>query len=205
VKFILSATGRRIDPANPRPGDISIEDIAIGLARERRFRGNTKRPYNVAQHSWIVESLLTKEMKTLESLQGLSPSAMNLRAKAALLHDASEAYIGDIITPIKELLNDYKELEDRWMQAIAKKFMLPHSLFSGTQLKHKDFMSFKAEVFYLCSDPTDYGFEAGFLEEDVPALESSNYPVLHKIKNPWDESFSSSMFLKRAIELQLHD
>lgn len=104
--WIRTFSGKYIDVFNPSFGAIDITDIAHALAYTPRFRGHLGCFYSVAAHS-IMCSLEFKEPEKIIE---------------ALLHDASEAYIADIPSPIKKKLKDYIELEDNLMKAIADKF-----------------------------------------------------------------------------------
>lgn len=111
-------SGRRLDLLNPSPLDIEIEDIAHGLARMSRWNGQTTGdwPFSVAQHSLLVEALLV-DMK---------PEAPAAWRMAALLHDAPEYVIGDLISPFKAAVGlDYKAFELRLLGAIHIRFGLP--------------------------------------------------------------------------------
>jgi 5'-deoxynucleotidase YfbR-like HD superfamily hydrolase len=111
-------SGRRLDLLNPSPLDIEIEDIAHGLARVARWNGQTKGPhaFSVAQHSLLVEALLSHAEDNLDRQARL----------AALLHDAPEYVIGDMISPFKAALGlDYKAFENRLLAAIHLRFGLP--------------------------------------------------------------------------------
>lgn len=119
-------SGRRLDLLNPSPVDVEIEDIAHGLARVARWNGQTKGDwaFSVAQHSVLVEAL------TVELKPGLSPS----ERLQALLHDASEYVVGDMISPFKTAIGlDYRELEDRLQEAVHIRFGLPPKM--PTRLK----------------------------------------------------------------------
>lgn len=114
-------SGRRLDLLDPSPMDVEIEDIAHGLARVARWNGQTKGPlpFNVAQHSLIVESFCGE----------LKPGWPVKWRLAALLHDAPEFVIGDMISPFKaQLGGQYKVIESRLMQAIHLRFGLPAEL-----------------------------------------------------------------------------
>lgn len=204
MSVLITATGRRIEAGAPRPEDIDLTDIAIGLARQRRFSGQTKQPYNVAQHSCLVAEIVAKGFAAaLEDKQRFrGPHSPDEYVKCAFLHDASEAYIGDIIHPLKVLLPDYAKIEAKWMRAIAERFNLTYDLFHCRSVKNADHNCFKAEVYYLCNDEEDYGFEAQSFEGDVMQL-LRDCPILKQVTIPWDETFSSSQFLQLARHLSL--
>jgi hypothetical protein len=111
-------SGRRLDLLDPSPLDIEIEDIAHGLARVARWNGQTTGPhaFSVAQHCLVVEELVRK----------LAPETEPRWRLAALLHDAPEYVIGDMISPFKAALGlDYRAFEDRLERAIHIRFGLP--------------------------------------------------------------------------------
>ena len=110
-------SGRRLDLIDPSPVDIEIEDIAHGLARVARWNGQTTGPYafSVAQHSLIVEDLFGQ----------LAPPQPAAKHMMALLHDAAEYVIGDMISPFKAILGEsYKDVEKRLEEAIHIRFGL---------------------------------------------------------------------------------
>lgn len=114
-------SGRRLDLLDPSPVDIEIEDIAHGLARVARWNGQTlgPLPFNVAQHSLIVE----------EFCRAFKPGWPAKWRLAALLHDGPEFVIGDMISPFKaQLGGQYKIIERRLQQAIHLSFGLPADL-----------------------------------------------------------------------------
>ena len=111
-------SGRRLDLLDPSPLDIEIEDIAHGLARVARWNGQTvgAHAFSVAQHSLVVEEICRK----------LSPEWDKRKRLMALLHDAPEYVIGDMISPFKAALGlDYKAFEHRLEAAIHLRFGLP--------------------------------------------------------------------------------
>ena len=114
-------SGRRLDLLDPTPVDIEIEDIAHGLAFVARWNGQTHGDfaYSVAEHSLLVETLYGRIM----------PSAPVKWRLAALLHDAPEYVIGDMISPVKAAVGPgYGELDDRLMAAIHIRFGLPAAI-----------------------------------------------------------------------------
>ena len=111
-------SGRRLDLLNPSPLDIEIEDIARGISRVARWNGQTsgEYPLSVAQHSVIVAELLKSYNENIEIKWQL----------AALLHDAAEYIISDMITPLKSFLGEeYIQLEGKIQSAINIRFSLP--------------------------------------------------------------------------------
>jgi hypothetical protein len=114
-------SGRRLDLLNPAPADIAIEDIAHGLARVARWNGQTLGAHalSVAQHSLIVTEITA----------ALQPGSERRWRLAALLHDAPEYVIGDLISPFKAAIGfDYKAFEVRLLGAIHARFGLPAAL-----------------------------------------------------------------------------
>jgi len=99
--WIETFTGARVTPLNIKADQIFIEDIAHSLAQQCRFSGHTSEFYSVAQHCTMV------------ALKILAATDSPLTAMCGLLHDASEAYIVDIPSPIKPYLRNYFELERR--------------------------------------------------------------------------------------------
>jgi 5'-deoxynucleotidase YfbR-like HD superfamily hydrolase len=111
-------SGRRLDLLDPTPMDIEIEDIAHGLAFVARWNGQTRGDYaySVAEHSLLVEDIFSR----------LNPWSDPKWRLAALLHDAPEYVIGDMISPVKAAVGlGYEELDDRLTAAIHIRFGLP--------------------------------------------------------------------------------
>ena len=109
--YIRTFTGRRYYPADPRAEDISLEDIAHHLSMLCRFTGAVSRFYSVAEHSVLVSKVVPPE-----------------HAFAGLMHDAVEAYLGDVSRPVKQMLPDYKALEAINWKVMAERFGLPYKL-----------------------------------------------------------------------------
>lgn len=105
--YVSTFLGNRFYLTRPHIDDVAIEDIAHGLAYQCRFNGQTSAFYSVAQHSLMVVSLVP------ESLQF-----------QALLHDAAEAYLGDMVKPLKLLFPEFSVLEARVMEIIGQRFAI---------------------------------------------------------------------------------
>jgi len=107
--WMQTYTGERFWPLDPRIEDIHIRDISMALGKLCRYGGHTIFFYSVAEHSVLVSEYVPEEY-----------------ALWGLLHDASEAYLSDIVKPLKNGLSNYKELENRIMQMVAEKFKLQY-------------------------------------------------------------------------------
>jgi len=106
--WIQTFSGGKFWPLDPRPEDVSMEDVAHSLSLMCRFLGHCKGFYSIAQHSVLVSDLVPPE----DALWGL-------------LHDASEAYLADVPSTIKPLLTNYKDIETKVELCIAERFNLP--------------------------------------------------------------------------------
>lgn len=109
--IIRTYTGKMINVLDPDPALICIEDIAHALSNQCRFSGHTSKFYSVAQHSVLCAKMVSSQFKL-----------------AALLHDASEAYLVDLPTPIKIAIPQYTEIEGNMMRVIANKFGFDYPL-----------------------------------------------------------------------------
>ena len=130
---IITYTGHYINPLDPDPDDIHLEDVAHALSLICRFTGHVKHFYSVAQHSVHVSENVPKK----DALWGL-------------LHDASEAYLADLARPIKHMpgLGDvYRECEARLQAAICKRFDLPEK--EPESIKDADILLLHTEQTYL--------------------------------------------------------
>ncbi len=134
-------SGRRLDLLDPTPVDVEVEDIAHGLAFVARWNGQTKGDfaYSVAEHSLLVETLFSR----------MNPSAPVKWQLAALLHDAPEYVIGDMISPVKAAVGPgYSVLDERLTAAIHIRFGLPAALPVAVkkQIKKADLISARLEA-----------------------------------------------------------
>lgn len=109
--WMITASGRRYYPLDPRADEVDINDIAHSLAKQCRWGGHCPKFYSVAEHSVLVSTQVPRE-----------------HALTALLHDATEAYLVDVPRPIKAHLPEYKKLELLNWRVIAERFQLPDNL-----------------------------------------------------------------------------
>ena len=185
-------SGRRLDLVDPSPLDIEIEDIAHGLARVSRWNGQTigDHPFSVAQHSLLVADLA-------RHLRPGWPARWRL---AALLHDAPEYVIGDLISPFKAALAlDYREFEGALLAAIHLRFELPAALPAAVSgpIKRADRISAYLEATRL----------AGFDETEAARLfgrpRGVSAPVLARLAalEPWPARRAERAYLARFASL----
>jgi hypothetical protein len=111
--FMLTRSARRFDLAAPTPGMVSIEDIAWHLSLINRFTGATVRPYSVAEHSLLVTEILERSITPTD----------HMLLRAALLHDAPEAYTNDLSSPMKRRVGEaWREAELPIVIAVERHF-----------------------------------------------------------------------------------
>lgn len=123
---ILTAAGTEFDLLRPWQSPCDITTIAHALAHLCRFTGHTHRFYSVAQHSVLVSRIVPPE-----------------HALAGLLHDAAEAFVGDVATPLKRLLPEYRVIERRVQCALLARFGLPQAL--PECVAHADLVALRTE------------------------------------------------------------
>ena len=179
-------SGRRLDLLNPSPLDIEIADIAHGLARVARWNGQTNgdHAFSVAQHSVVVESLLPT----------FWPRANLYDRLGALLHDAPEYVIGDMISPFKTALGvDYRRFEDRLSGAIRLRFGLAADMSAEAHLRIKK--ADRASAYYEATSL------AGF--SPIEAVELFGAPPAGPVPDmtPLSPVEAQSAFLTRFNEL----
>lgn len=167
-KWIQTYTGKIIDFEAPRVDQINITDIAHGLSNVCRFSGQSSEFYSVAQHSLFVMSQVKNEFK----LQ-------------ALLHDATEAYMSDVPSPIKHLCPDYKHYELVLWSVIAKKFKISSEL--DKSVKEADIRMLATERQFVFNDNMLWG----------PMDDVKPYEL--KIE-PWDQKYAEMLYLEAFYE-----
>ncbi len=125
--YVSTFLGNRFFLEQPRIDDVAIEDIAHGLAYQCRFNGQTKTFYSVAQHSLMVMSLVPEHIQF-----------------SALLHDAAEAYLGDMVKPLKNLFPEFSRIETRVMEIIGDRFCVDLTHLDA-RIKHADHIALATE------------------------------------------------------------
>jgi len=179
-------SGRRLDLVNPSPLDIEIEDIAHGLARVARWNGQTtgKYAFSVAEHSVIVEDICGQLDSNISASKRLT----------ALLHDAPEYVVGDMISPFKAILGDsYKGVEQKLEEAIHLRFGLPARCPQTLKrlIKRADRICAWFEAVQL----------AGFTESEANKLFGKPPKTIQLTLNPQSITASQASFLARFSRL----
>ncbi len=168
--WILTRSGRHLDFQNPAPAGIAIEDIVVSLARDCRFSGQTRESYSVAQHS-VLASRIVPEAFALETL----------------LHDATEAFMKDLPSPLKGMLPEYSRIERTLDRAIRRKFGLPGEM--SAPVHRADLILLATEKRDLMPpDPRPWACLEGIAPLPNPIV-------------PWNESVALERFLDRFSEL----
>lgn len=184
-------SGRRLDLLAPSPDDVAIEDIAHGLARVARWNGQTSGPhaFSVAQHSLVVTDIVAHLHADYDATS----------LCAALLHDAPEYVIGDLISPFKSAIGlDYKAFEKRLLSAIHERFDIPVDLDASVATAIKD--ADRIAAFYEATLLAGFSIEEAqifFGAFDLPLALSAS---LHELA-PMPANDAQSAFLQRFNEL----
>jgi 5'-deoxynucleotidase YfbR-like HD superfamily hydrolase len=182
-------SGRRLDLIDPSPLDVEIADIAHGLARVARWNGQTRGPeiFSVAQHSLLVEAIFG-------ALDAAAPRSARL---SALLHDAPEYVIGDMISPFKAAIGgDYKEIERRLLAAILMRFGLKPVV--APELAKAIKAADRDAAFYEATELAGFALSEARKFFRSPRVALSDFAPYLK---PWRPEEAQARFLDRFAEL----
>lgn len=165
-------SGHYLDLTRPQEARFTIHDVAHALAHLCRFTGHTRKFYSVAEHSVLASMIVPKE-----------------DALAALMHDAAEAFVGDVSKPLKAILPGYEEIEDRVAATIAERFGLPFPF--PPSVKAADLAMLQAEREWALG-----------CREDWPGLEGIEPGPPPEF---WQPHIARRRFLHRFRELTVRD
>lgn len=163
---IMTVGGTYFNFLNPEQSEVRIEDLAHALSNINRYTGHTTLPYNVAQHCVVGSLLIDQEF-----------------AYEFLMHDTAEALIGDVATPLKNMMPEYKVIEKRVEIDLARRFGLSYPMLP--QVKEVDLRMLATEV------------------RDLMPLACQDWEILRGVEpypqpiTPWTPEFSKQMFLAR--------
>jgi uncharacterized protein len=167
--WIITKSGIQFDLLNTTEAMIDIGDIAHALSHICRFGGHSYTHYSVAQHSVLASYIVPEEF-----------------ALCTLMHDATEAYIGDMVSPLKAVILQFKEIEQNLWEVIAKKYNLPQHL--PQEVKLADMQMLKKEKEVLLPSTAPWDFLEGVQKADVRIY-------------PWSQEDSYTEFLRRFDSL----
>lgn len=172
--WIQTAHGRAFDFLDPTEDSIELEDIAHALGRLCRFNGHVDDFYSVAEHSVLVSFLVPEQF-----------------AVAGLLHDAAEAYLGDVTKPLKDQLPDYQRIEAIVERVIARRFGLATPM--PAEVKRADTLALAIEHRELMPGPEPRPWSLGGLADGA----TTDTHHIHRLAPRQAEH----AFLTRAAEL----
>lgn len=173
---IMTASGNYFNFEDPDPDSFSIEDIAYALSNTCRYGGHCKPFYSVAQHCVYVSHHV--------------PAGFALHA---LLHDAQEAFVGDIPSPLKRMLPEFKIIEKRCEEAVMRKFNVHDSIESYTRVKEADLIALRSEREVLLPKGEEGDAWWWVVEEGI---EISDQPIV-----PLFPDEAEALFLERFEEI----
>ncbi len=176
----MTTSGNYFNFENPDPDSFTIDDIAYALSNICRYGGHCKPFYSVAQHSVYV----SKIVQPVYALHGL-------------LHDAQEAFVGDIPSPLKRMLPEYHVIEKRAEEVIAEKFNITWDKDNKKFVKHADLIALRTERELLLPKGTEGDAWWWVIEQGI---ELSDEPIVPLYSDEAEESF-----MERFIELTEED
>lgn len=133
--WMQTFSGEMFWPLDPKPEEVHIEDIAHALSLVCRYGGHAKFHYSVGQHSILASRMVDEDF-----------------ALQALLHDAAEAYIGDMIRPVKRYITDFQGIEDAILRAVGERFGV-ELVDLPKEVKEADERMLATEVLYIRGKP----------------------------------------------------
>lgn len=165
---VQTRNGHAFDPKAGKLSQVDIDDIAHALSNLCRYSGHCRKFYSVAEHSVLVSRII----------RSMYPNDLN-SIWAGLLHDATEAYVGDVTTPLKVLLPKFMEVEDALALDIAKKFKIKWNKQTADRVKTADLIALSTEARLLFADVSHWNIIKSY--DPRPDLLSCSFPVRQEV------------------------
>jgi len=179
--FIVTYTGKRVSIVNPQPEDICLEDIAHSLSMQCRFNGHSHSFYSVAEHSTEMSKWIREEDQWDSLLKDIG--------KEALLHDAAEAYVGDMVRPLKNYTSKLLSImESRFKWVIFELYGLDPKISQRTIALDRSFL--RAEALHL-------------MKGGIRDWECYDYPKIDYVPKCLFQPDAKRAFLEQAERLGL--
>ena len=180
MTFITTASGRELDFLNPDKSNIVLNDILIGLHKTSRFAGQYEGDlYTVLEHSVLVYDILKLRQQEEYLLEGL-------------LHDAHEAYTGDVPTPLKRLCADFENIEQRLDKVIRMKYHLPPQMSQAVKEADRTALYIESQKIKRCNSPVWEKYKTADVDEIRKALPKEGTPL-------WDFRDNSSIIIVKDL------
>jgi 5'-nucleotidase len=187
--WMQTASGRKFYPLEPSPDDVELVDVAHGLAFTCRYGGHTKRYYSVAEHCVLVSEVIERDARA----SGMPPDFVRAIALEALLHDSAEAYVGDMVRPLKHQpeMIEFRNAEARIEDCVRAAFKIESTEQSRKVIKIVDDRILVDEITALMPNPGMY------LETDtLRGVEPIGVHVMG-----WSPEMAQRRFIERYREL----
>lgn len=162
--FLQTRAGHSFYPKEGKISTVTIEDIAHALSNLCRYNGHCRKFYSVAEHSVLVAKII----------RHIWPHDKNA-IWAGLLHDATEAYVGDVTTPLKITMPQFMALEDKVARQIAKTFKIKWNKRTVERVKIADMIALSTEAHKLFTDVSEWSSIENF--DPLPELLHHSFPV----------------------------
>lgn len=193
--WIPTYSGLALDPLNPDPSQIALDDIARGLSNCCRYAGQIGKFYSVAEHS-VRLSMAAK------SILAEFPAPKGAHTHTALMHDAAEAYLTDMTTPVKNLEASapYREIEGRILEVILQRFGIPPV---GNHMDAMDKAMVWTEAHYAGLYPYPDNLPA--MDASLQRLGLRIFSVQETHSWGWSPTYAKAQFLNMAAGLGIKD
>lgn len=188
--WMITQSSRQVWPLDPRPEDFCVEDIAHALSNICRYGGHCREFYSVAQHSVLV-SVIVDHILIVEDAARARRVAF-----AGLFHDAAEAYIGDMVQPLKRSMPEFRAVDHKIQMVIGRVIGIDPALFFSPPVRSADKIALLTERRDLLTNPCPNG--STWLE-DTEGIKAADWL---SVQNPLSPKEARASFLARYEELR---